>query len=81
MERGSKSELSVWGSPCTPSRSPHLRAGYLRTDTEVVVRDEFGALMVASMEPGVEGAEGHAWKGKNEGQEAPSAGCNGERLI
>lgn len=52
---------------------------YLRADTEVVVGDEPGALRVPGVEPGVEGAEGHARESQHEGQKAPSAGCNREK--
>lgn len=45
----------------------------LRADAEMVVRDELGALMVARVQPGVEGAEGHARERQHEGQEAPGA--------
>lgn len=48
-------------------------AGYLGADPQVVVGDEFGALAVARVEPGVEGAEGHAGERQQEGQGAPSA--------
>lgn len=36
---------------------------YLGADAEVVVGDELLALVVASMHPAVEGAEGHAGQG------------------
>lgn len=52
---------------------------YLRADTEVVVGDESGSLLVLGVEPGVEGAEGHARESQHEGQKAPGAGCNRER--
>lgn len=51
----------------------------LRADAEMVVRDELGALMVARVQPGVEGAEGHARESQHEGQEAPGASCSGDR--
>lgn len=46
----------------------------LGADAEVVVGDELGALVVARVEPGVEGAEDHARERQHEGQEAPGAG-------
>lgn len=52
---------------------------YLGADAEVVVGDELGALVVARVEPGVEGAEDHARERQHEGQEAPGAGCSRER--
>lgn len=85
MERGRESKSSAlsgpWGPPappCPPARSHSgAEASYLGADTEVVVGDELGALAVARVEPGVEGAEGHAGEGQHEGQEAPGAGCSG----
>lgn len=47
---------------------------YLGADAEVMVGDELRTLLVACMEPGVEGAEGHAGKRQHEGQQTPSAG-------
>lgn len=47
--------------PAPPPARPSLRLWlYLGADAEVVVRDELWALMVASVHPAVEGAEGHA---------------------
>ena len=68
------------GVPLTPSLArPHARPVYLGADPEVMVGDELWALVVARVEPGVEGAEGHARERQREGQEAPGAGCSGER--
>lgn len=74
---------------CQPGGSLHhrplspqcqgLRPVYLRADTEVVVGNESGALLVPCVEPGVEGAEGHARESQHEGQKAPGASCNRER--
>lgn len=50
---------------------------YLGADAEVMVGDERRALAVARVEPGVEGAEGHARERQRESQEAPGAGCSG----
>lgn len=47
---------------------------YLGADAEVMVGDERRALAVARVEPGVEGAEGHARERQRESQEAPGAG-------
>lgn len=66
--------------PCLlPPRVPGPRAAYLRADAKMVVRDELGALVLAPVEPAVEGAEGHAGECQHEGQEAPGAACRGDR--
>lgn len=41
----------------------------------MVVGDKLGAFVVACVQPGVEGAEGHTRECQDEGQEAPGAGC------
>ncbi|CAK7304609.1 hypothetical protein VULLAG_LOCUS11235 [Vulpes lagopus] len=46
-----------------------LRPVYLGADTEVVVGDKLGAFVVACVQPGVEGAEGHTRECQDEGQE------------
>lgn len=43
----------------------------------MVVGHEGGALVVARVQPAVEGAEGHAGQRQHEGQEAPGAACRG----
>lgn len=78
MERGRGSEASAWESPAPPRSRPRGPV-YLGADPEVMVGDELWARVVARVEPGVEGAEGHARERQREGQEAPGAGCSGER--
>lgn len=78
-ERGKGSEMSVWGVPHPLAHPParvRKRSVYLGADPEVMVRDECRALAVARVEPGVEGAEGHARERQPESQEAPGAGCS-----
>lgn len=58
--------------PCAPFARP-LGPPYLGADAEVVVGDELWALSVASVEPAVEGAQGHTRERQHEGQEAPGA--------
>lgn len=83
MKRGGADRQGHWGTlrPPDPRSSPGgrgLRPAYLGADSEVVVGDKLGALVVARVEPGVEGAEGHARQCQHEGQEAPGSGCRGE---
>lgn len=47
---------------------------YLGSDSEVVIRDELWALVVASVHPAVKGAEGYAGESQHKGQEAPGVG-------
>lgn len=46
----------------------------LGSDAEVVIGDEFWALMVASVHPAVKRAESYAGESQHKGQEAPSVG-------
>ena len=68
--------------PCTPACSrpvPKLWPAYLGADAEMVVGDEFRALVVACVEPAVESAQRHTRECQHEGQEAPGAGCKRHR--
>ena len=78
-EREGERDVSL-GVPHPLAQPPaRVRKGsvYLGADPEVMVGDERRALAVARVEPGVEGAEGHARERQPEGQEAPGAGCSG----
>lgn len=64
--------------PAPPAPPPGSRElPYLGADAQVVVGHEGGALVVARVQPAVEGAEGHAGQRQHEGQEAPGAACRG----
>lgn len=64
-------------APCLFLPSAKASPAYLGADAEMVVGDEFRALVVAGVEPAVDSAQCHTRERQHEGQEAPGAGCKG----